>query len=116
MGECCFYILCSPKPATSCQKSNKRVVLVVAIEYYFCYIRTPATADVACLGVSGAVLGPGQGGPGPPVVVQAPPSVFLGTNYDAVSAFVVDDVLRRSCLMIWSHSTISLLFVLSTDE
>ena len=57
-----------------------------------------------------AVLGPGQGGPAlPPVVVQALPlpPVFLGTNYDALSAFVVDDVLRRSCLVIWSHSTIS---------
>ena len=45
----------------------------------------------------GSRPGPGGPRPPPPVVVQAPP-VFLGTNYDALSAFVVDDVLRRSCL------------------
>ena len=38
-----------------------------------------------------AVLGPDQGGPGHPVVVQPPP-VFLGTrpNYDALSAVLMD--------------------------
>ena len=51
-----------------------------------------------------AVLGPGQGGPGPPV--------FLGTNYDALSAFVVDDKVRRSCLVFWLHLTIRNLFLI----
>ena len=47
---------------------------------------------------AGAVLGPGQGGGTRPPSCCAGPPVFLGTNYDALSAFVVDDVLRRSCL------------------
>ena len=67
-------------------KAEWKVIQQEGEEEFKCYkIWQMMVALLHSNGQPVAVLGPGQGGPGPPSCCAAPP-VFLGTTYDALSA------------------------------
>ena len=84
---------------------------LISFYHYFKIVCQNTAATVASGGSR-----PGPGGSGPPVVLQAPPA-FLGTNYDALSAVLMDcNICVASVYCLYSdHELIDLSYYVYLD-